>query len=167
MVSRSVANCVRLLTCMRLTAAATSVVARVKSRAGKSLSPSGVFMVRQQTVDRCLNPVWAIASSRYCEHFLIGFTAQSISGRMAGTYYCATFEHMVILTDRLERADGLALEEALQRTCKFGKARDEPRRRKYHPDHRSDIYGRSFGNAGLIEPFAKVHYVYMSWSEPY
>jgi hypothetical protein len=139
----------------------------VKSRAGKSLSPSGVFMVRQQTVDRCLNTVWAIASSRYCEHFLVGFTAQSTSGRMSGTYYRATFEHMVILADRLGRADGLTLEEALQSACKFGKARGEPYRRKYHPDHRSDIYKRSFGNAGLIYPFAKVHSVYMAWSEPY
>lgn len=123
-------------------------------------------MLRTATIDRCLNTVWAIASSRYCKGFVIGFTAQSISGRMSGSYYQSSFDHMVILADRLTRADGLALEEALQTACKFGKARGEPYRRKYHPDHRDDVYRRSVGNAGHLDPLAKYHSVYMAWVEP-
>lgn len=86
---------------------------------------------------------------------------------MAGTYYRATFDHMVILADHLNRADGLALEEALQKACKSGAPRGEPYRRKYHPDHRMDIYRPSVGNAGLLDPLAKTHSVYMAWVEPW
>ena len=123
-------------------------------------------MVRQQLVDRCLDTIWAIASSRYCGQFVVGFTAQSISGRMAGFYYRNNFDHMVVLADRLSRVDCLKLEEALQSECKFGKARGEPYRRKYHTDHRSDRYRPSIGNAGHINPEAKIHSVYMAWIEP-
>jgi hypothetical protein len=85
---------------------------------------------------------------------------------MAGAYYRDTFNHMVVLADRLNRVDGLALEEALQVACKFGKARGEPYRRKYHPDHRDDVYRQSIGNPTLLDPFAKTHSVYMAWVEP-
>lgn len=126
----------------------------------------GKSLVRQQQIDRCLDTVWAIASSRYSGHFVIGFTAQSISGRMGGTYYRNSFHHMVVLADRLTRADGLALEEALQIECKRGAARGAPYRRKYHPDHRSDVYRRSVGNAGHLDEFGRFHSVYMAWVEP-
>jgi len=82
---------------------------------------------------------------------------------MSGAYYRANFDHMVILADRLNRADGLALEQALQSACKFGKARGEPYRRKYHEDHRNDVYRGSVGNGSMIDPLAKLHSVYMAW----
>ena len=123
-------------------------------------------MLRQTTVDRCLMTVWSIASSRYCAQFVIGFTAQSIFRRMSGSYYRASFDHMVVLADRLTRADGLALERALQEECKIGKARGEPYRRKYHLDHRDDVYRGSFGNALKLDAFSKTHSVYMAWAEP-
>lgn len=121
--------------------------------------------IYQNTVERHLNTIWAIASSRYVKWFLVGFTAQSGIERMRGTYYANNFDHLVILADKLTQMNALLLEKNLQDACKEGSARGRPYRRKYHPDHRTDVYRRNIGTPAA-DPLDRVHSVYMAWIEP-
>src|SRR5436190_12635832 len=123
-------------------------------------------MIRQSRIDRCLDTIWAIASSRFVKWFVVGYTAQPGAHRLRASYYAANFDHLVILADKPSRTDALQLEERLQYSCKTGAARGDPYRRKYHPDHRSDVYRRSIGKSPRARANAPVHSVYMAWMEP-
>jgi hypothetical protein len=111
-----------------------------------------------------LDTVWAVASSRYVKWFVIGYTAQSAKQRFYG-YQARGFDSVVILADRLTKAQALDLEERLQSACKQSAARGGPYKRKYHPEFRSLSYYRSSGQ-GSTDPFAAIHSVYMAWVQP-
>lgn len=120
--------------------------------------------VQERVVERHLNTIWAISSSRYVGQFVVGYTA--LGGRNRSKAYRQNcYDHLVVLEDRLTKQQALDLEERLQEACKFGKARGEPYRRKYHPYYRALAYCRSAGQ-GSPDPEAPIHSVYMAWMEP-
>lgn len=120
-------------------------------------------MLQERSVERYLNTIWCIASSRYVKGFVVGYTATPGKVRR-GAYGSKGFEHLVILADRLTQAQAHNLEERLQSACKFGRARGEPYRRKYHERFRDLPYYRSAGQ-GSPDPTAPIHSVYMAWEE--
>lgn len=114
-------------------------------------------------VDRYLNTVWAISSSRYVKCFVVGYTC--MSGKERATQYLQWgYDHLVILADRLTQAQAHDLERRLQEECKRGKACGPPYRRKYDPYHRALPYQASAGQ-GSPNPKASIHSVYMAWAE--
>ena len=120
-------------------------------------------LLQGRTVDQYLNTIWCIASSRYVKGFVVGYTATPGKVRRSA-YRQNGFEHLVILADRLTQAQAHDLEERLQEQCKFGKARGEPYRYKYHERYRALPYYRSAGQ-GSPNPMAPIHSVYMAWEE--
>ena len=120
--------------------------------------------LQERMIDRYLDTVWCIASSRYVQHFVIGYTSQSGKERFNG-YLQRGYDNLVVLADRLTKRQALQLEEQLQSACKAGGAYGEPYRRKYHPDHRNLHYIGSAGQ-GSPDPTAQIHSVYMAWKQP-
>jgi hypothetical protein len=122
-------------------------------------------MLTERRVEKCLNTVWCIASSRYVKSFVIGYTARAAHAR-ALEYQGQGFDSLVVLADQLTRSDALGLEEKLQNRCKAGQGRILPYRYKYHPERRLDRYRKSIGSREVHPADARMHSVYMAWEEP-
>lgn len=120
-------------------------------------------MTQERVVDRYVNTIWAIASSRYVKHFVIGYTAQSASERFR-QYQVRGYQHIVVLADRMTQRTAHDLEERLQNACKLQAKRGGPHCYKYHPHHRELPYYKSAGQ-GSPDPNARIHSIYMAWIE--
>ncbi len=121
-------------------------------------------MTQERVVERYINTIWSIASSRYVQHFVIGYTSDSASRRFA-QYQKNGYHYIVILEDKLSQRRAHDLEERLQNACKLQAKSGGPHCRKYHPDHRELRYFKSAGQ-GSPDPCAPIHSVYMAWIEP-
>jgi hypothetical protein len=117
----------------------------------------------EKSVQEHVNTIWAIAASRWCKGFLVGYTCMSRRERFA-SYKSYDWHHMVILENGLTQYQALELERALQDTCKKGAPCGPPHRRKYSPYHRGISYRASSGQ-GSRDPSAPIHSVYMVWWE--
>lgn len=119
-------------------------------------------MLRNARIDRYYGTMWSIAASRYCNEYMIGFTARAGSSRLAEYSYNHGYQHLVVLADRLTRAEAHQLEGALQGMVKADKR--SVLYRKYDASRRD---GRHYPSAGQAtsDPTAKVHSVYMAWWE--
>jgi hypothetical protein len=118
-------------------------------------------VLQERVVDRYLDAIWCIASSRYVKGFVIGYTSMSGKERFQG-YAAKEFNHLVIIADRLTRKQALDLELRLQSECKKGAAYGPPYKRKYCPDFRDKRYYPSAGQK-TSDPMEKCHSVYMAW----
>lgn len=118
--------------------------------------------MRAGRIDKHLNTVWAIAASPFVNEFMIGYTSRAGYDRLREHSYNYSYQHLVILADRLNREDAHQLERSLQEAIK------EDRRRllyrKYCGDRRDGRYYKSAGQ-GTADPLQRVHSVYMTWWE--
>ena len=119
-------------------------------------------MLHTHTINRYLDTVWAIAASKYCQQFIIGYTARSGRQRLLEYRYNHRYQHLVVLADHLNRKDALALEGMLQNAIKEDKR--HTLYRKYCPDRRDKRHFPSAGQA-TSDPAEPVHSVYMAWWE--
>lgn len=114
-------------------------------------------------IERYVNTIWAIAASRFCKTFLIGYTAVPRYERH-GPYRGLGWQHLVAIETGLTQDEALELEEILQGRCKQGDATGPSFRKKYAPSQRQDVYRRSRGNS-KVDPESREHSVYMVWWE--
>ena len=119
-------------------------------------------MLTSKEVDHCLNTAWAIAASPYVHQFMIGFTAQPLKMRRSQYGTVHGYQYLVLLADRMNRADALSLEENLQLAVK--QDRRHTLYRKYCEVRRDERYYRSAGPAGTNQ-HDLIHAVYMAWWE--
>lgn len=117
--------------------------------------------MRAARIEGLLDTVWAIAASPYVTEYIIGFTAQPKWDR-GRAYRTSGWQHMVVLEDRMTRSDALFLEGTLQYAIKADKR--YLMYRKYEESRRDKRHYPSAGQA-TADPNAKVHSVYMAWSE--
>ena len=110
-------------------------------------------------IDWYLDTMWAVAHSKQVEGYVIGFTAQQLWARYSG-YRQLGYQHMVILEDKLNRADALFLEGKLQASIKNDKRNLVYR--KYHHEKRDKRHYPSAGQA-TMDPDELYHSVYMAW----
>lgn len=102
-----------------------------------------------------------IAASQYVSEYVIGYTSRQGLLRREG-YKSRGYDHLVILADRLTRAEALRLEEAMQSYILECKVYAEYK--KYDPQRRGKRYYPSAGQA-KSDPHAHLHSVYMAWRE--
>jgi hypothetical protein len=119
--------------------------------------------VNEALSEEHVNTIWAIAASRWCKGFLIGYTCMARRERFAG-YKQNGWDYMIVLENGLTRYQALDLERRLQEACKKGAPSGPPHRRKYSPYHRGLSYRESAGQ-GSRDPTAPIHSVYMVWWE--
>lgn len=119
--------------------------------------------INAASIEGYVNTIWAIAASRWCTGFLIGYTSMERRARFA-PYKQNGWHHMVILENGLTCFQALDLEKKLQHACKVGAPSGPPYRRKYAPYHRALSYRASAGQ-GSRDASAPIHSVYMVWWE--
>lgn len=120
---------------------------------------------RHQIVDDCFDTVIAIAASKYCSEFIIGYTHGPARVRQY-QYFNAVelgYQHLVVLCDRLSQADALWIEGRLQSDVKQGNNFPEESN-KYNAKRRLTPHTRSSGGVTLA-PDARWCSVYMAWRE--
>ncbi|GGF24475.1 hypothetical protein GCM10011321_14820 [Youhaiella tibetensis] len=93
---------------------------------------------------------------------MIGFTAQPLKMRRSQYGAVHGYQYLVLLADRMNRADALSLEENLQLAVK--QDRRHTLYRKYCDVRRDERYYRSAGPA-VTNELDLVHAVYMAWWE--
>jgi hypothetical protein len=119
------------------------------------------MVMQSRRVEAYLDTVWAVAASPYLSGYVIGYTAQQRWARHV-SYKTSGWQHMVILEDKLTRADAIWLEGVLQKLIK--RDRRHTNYRKYDPERRDGRHYPSVGQA-TSDPSAPVHSVYMAWWE--
>lgn len=123
----------------------------------------GERLVNEGVVSDLTDTIWAIAASRWCKGFLIGYTCMTRRERFR-SYKYDDWHHMVVLENGLTQKQALDLERRLQAVCKQGAACGPPYRRKYSEYHRTLSYRQSAGQ-GSRDAKSPIHSVYMVWWE--
>jgi hypothetical protein len=121
---------------------------------------------RDDEKERFYGTVWNIAKSSRVQTYIIGFTSKSLRERFR-PYRYNEYEHMVILCDKLNQADALALEKFLFLAIKDAKKIREDRHvyDKYDPKRRLGPYRGSSGGTS-VNAESPIHSVYMVWWAP-
>ncbi|MDI7775314.1 hypothetical protein [Asticcacaulis sp. EMRT-3] len=110
----------------------------------------------------CLNTIESIISSKSVDQYLIGWTSLPC-GTKADQYRRHGFEHLVVLSDKLNHKTALDLEEYLQRSTMLLNDPENILCNKYHAEKKAR--GRTYRSDGgtLKDKLDKQFSVYIVW----
>lgn len=119
--------------------------------------------MKDKTVESLAFTINAICASPFVNEYMVGYTSRPGLKRRSGYVRDHGYPHLVILADRLNRQDALALEEALHSFLKFGpEVKATFAYKKYENTRREGSHYKSAGPR-LADPDALIHSVYMAW----
>lgn len=117
-------------------------------------------MLQERSVEAAIGTIECIVASPYVTEFMIGFTANSSRERLSGYWQLHGYQYLVVVVDRLTRAEALNLEGRLQAQC--WKDRRSLLYRKYAQYARGKRHHPSAGQA-TSDSLSPTHSVYVAW----